>query len=258
MRSFFITFLLFFISAVLSSPLYIEHGSYSSSLLRRGETGRVTGSHGASQAQTGSRVPWRRPKLDSHRPQTVADAIKHIDKGSVIGRGSMGIVYDLPIGFGTYEGRAVLKVMAIINSMPDKRKGRELIAGFVTKEARNLNQVKQLLAWGYQSEGDEIYYIVMKHMGERGDTLGLPMQVQESHLEGTKERYQKEHHIIHDDAKTDNLAFTLQCGTLIAHLVDWGAAKIEPGYELANAPKIERIGSPVMGFIREVPRCSIQ
>jgi hypothetical protein len=61
------------------------------------------------------------------------------------------------------------------------------------------------------------------------------------------------------DAKADNLAFTLECsGGLIAHLVDWGAAKIEPGYELAGVPKIERIGSPVMAFVREVPRCSIQ
>jgi hypothetical protein len=145
-------------------------------------------------------VPWGRPKLDSHRPETVAEAIRYIkDNGRVIGRGSMGIVYDLPLGFGTYEERAVLKVMAIFNSMPNKSKGKELIAGFVTKEARNLNQVKQLLAWGYQSEGDkEVYYIVMKHMGERGDTLGLPMQVQESHLEGTKERYRKEHHMIHE------------------------------------------------------------
>ncbi len=111
----------------------------------------------------------------------------------------MGIVYDLPMGFGTYEKRAVLKVMSIINNMPDRSKGKALIASFVTKEARNLIQVEQFLAWGYQSVGrNEIYYVVMKHMGERGDKVGLSMKEQEQYLPGTVEKYRQKHHIVHE------------------------------------------------------------
>lgn len=138
--------------------------------------------------------------MDSQRPQTVADAIKH--KGKEITRGSMGIVYDLPNGFGTYEQRAVLKVMSIINTMPNIGEGYAAIEAFVEKEVRNLRQVDQLLAWGQQeifpsTDNKEVYFIVMKYMGERGSDYGLSLEEQVRHLHITKEEYLEQYHMIH-------------------------------------------------------------